>query len=257
MLLSLPDWLFTILVVAACLIVGVGGLLLTRRYVARLHGDAGDNDVVSYYLNTIAVFYGIMMGLIAVGAWQSFHDAGTATALEAGALAALYRDVSGLPEPMRGALQADLREYARYEIDVAWELHRRGLISRGGAERLWRFQDKLQQFQPHNDAERALLVEVYRAYNDLILRRSLRLDGVTAHLPRPLWNFVFVGAVLICAVSWFFRPKSFTMHLWMTVFFAGLIGLEIQLMLIMDHPYRGSIGVSPEAFQTVYDKLMR
>jgi hypothetical protein len=28
-------------------------------------------------------------------------------------------------------------------------------------------------------------------------------------------------------------------------------------LFIMDNPYRGSIGVSPQAFQDVYDMLMR
>jgi hypothetical protein len=37
-------------------------------------------------------------------------------------LAALYRNVSTFPDPKRAELQADLREYARQVIDVAWPL---------------------------------------------------------------------------------------------------------------------------------------
>ena len=66
-----------------------------------------------------------------------------------------------------------------------------------------------------------------------------------------------VGAVLSFAVSWFFQLKSFAMHVWMTAFFAALLGIEIHLLLIMNNPYRGGIGVSPEAFHVVYDMLMR
>jgi hypothetical protein len=33
--------------------------------------------------------------------------------------------------------------------------------------------------------------------------------------------------------------------------------MEIRLLVIMNHPYRGSLDVSPEAFQVVYDMLMR
>ena len=56
------------------------------------------------------------------------------------------------------------------------------------------------------------------------------------------------GATLSFVVSWFFQLKSFTIHAWMTAFFAALLGLEIHLLIIMNHPYRGSLGVSPEAF---------
>jgi hypothetical protein len=252
-----PDWLFGTLVVAVALLIGVGGVLLTRKWVARLHAVALHNEVVSYYLSTVAIFYGIMLGLIAVGVWEGFNSARTAVGVEAGAVAALYRDVTGYPEPQRTALQADLREYTRYEIDVAWALHRQGIISPGGMERLWRFQDKLQAFEPKTEGQTALHSQTPRAYDDLIEKRSLRLDSITSHLPGPLWRFVLVGAVLSFAVSWFFQPQDLKMHLWMTAFFAVLLGLEIHLLFIMDNPYRSSIGVSPQAFQVVYDMLTR
>ncbi len=126
---NLPDWLGGIVVPAIAAIIGMGGVLLSRKWVARLHAVALHNEVVSYYLSTVAIFYGIMLGLIAVGVWEGFNDARTAVALEAGAVAALYRDVSGFPEPDRSALEADLREYTRYEIEEAWALHRQGIIS--------------------------------------------------------------------------------------------------------------------------------
>ncbi len=253
---NLPDWLDGILFILFSVLFGVGGLLATRKWIARLH-IFPHNEAVSYYLSTVAIFYGIMLGLIAVGVWEGYNNARSAVGMEAGALAALYRDVSGYPEPERSALQADLREYARYEIDEAWQLHRKGIISRGGLERLWRFQDRLQAFEPRTDGQRALHAQCLVAFNDLVEKRSIRLDTITSHLPRPLWHFVILGAVLSFAVSWFFQFKSFAMHVWMTALFAAVMGMEIHLLLIMNNPYRGSIGVSPQAFQFVYDMLMR
>ncbi len=255
-LLNLPDGMAGIVFILFAVLFGVGGLLLTRKWIARLQ-VVSHNDAVSYYLSTVAIFYGIMLGLIAVGVWEGYNTARSTVGLEAGALAALYRDVSGYPDPERSALQADLRDYTRYEIDVAWELHRKGIIGRGGLERLWRFQDRLQAFEPRTDGQRALHSQALVAFNDLVEKRSIRLDTVAAHLPRPLWHFVILGAVLSFAVSWFFQFKSFAMHLWMTAVFAALLGMEIHLLLIMNNPYRGSIGVSPQAFQFVYDMLMR
>ena len=254
---NLPDWLVGILFVLFCVLVGVGGLLATRRWIGRLHASVSHNEAVSYYLSTVAIFYGIMLGLIAVGVWEGYDGARSAVGMEAGALAALYRDVSGYPEPERSALQADLREYTRYEIDVAWQAHRQGVITPGGMERLWHFQDRLQTFEPRTQGQEALHHETLRAFNNLIEKRSLRLDTITAHLPGPLWRFVMLGAVLSFAVSWFFQLKSFAMHVWMTAFFAALLGIEIHLLLLMDNPYRGAIGVTPEAFRFVYDMLMR
>jgi len=257
-LVNLPDVVVGILVIAFAVLIGVGGLLITRRWVARLHVTASHNEAVSYYLSTVAIFYGIMLGLIAVGVWEGFDDARTSVGLEAGALAALYRDVSSYPEPARSVLQADVREYTRYEIQDAWPAYRRGELSGGGGmRRLWAFQDHLQAFEPRSQGQEALHIETLRAFNDVVEKRSKRLDSITSRLPRPLWDFVLLGAVLSFVVSWFFELKSFGMHLWMTAFFAALLGMEIHLLLIMNKPYRGSIGVSPDAFQTIYDMLMR
>ncbi len=255
--LNLPDWLYGILAVAFAVLIGVGGLLATRKWIARLHATASHNEAVSYYLSTVAIFYGIMLGLIAVSVWENYNAATTAVALEAGSLSALYRDVSGYPEPYRSALQADLREYTQYEINIAWPEHRQGIITPGGMQRLWRFQGKLQSFEPQTKGQEVLHFETLRAFDDLVRKRSLRLDTITSHLARPLWSFVTLGAVLSFIVSWFFQLKSFTMHVWMTAFFAALLGMEIHLMVIMNHPYRGSLGISPAAFQVVYDMLMR
>jgi hypothetical protein len=255
--LNLPDWLYGVLSIAFAVLIGVGGLLLTRKWISRLHAGGSYNEVVSYYLSTVAIFYGIMLGLIAVSVWEGYNNAVAAVALEAGSLAALYRDVSGYPEPDRGTLQTGLREYTRYEIEVAWAEHRKGIISPGGVQRLWRFQDQLQTFQPKGLGEQALHFETLRAFDDLIQKRSLRLDTITSRLPRPLWHFVFLGATMSFAVSWFFQLKSFTIHVWMTAFFAALLGMEIHLLVIMNHPYRGSLGVRPEAFQVVYNMLMK
>jgi hypothetical protein len=41
---------------------------------------------------------------------------------EAAAVGALFRDVSSFPDPNRTEIQADLRQYVRQVIDVAWLL---------------------------------------------------------------------------------------------------------------------------------------
>ena len=47
------------------------------------------------------------------------------------------------------------------------------------------------------------------------------------------------------------------MHFWMTVMFSGLLGLMILLLAAMDNPFRGRISVGPEAFEMVYEQLMK
>jgi hypothetical protein len=60
---------------------------------------AGTNDVVGYILSCFCVFYGLLLGLIAVAAYQNYAEVDAAVQSEAALLESLYDDVSTYPEP--------------------------------------------------------------------------------------------------------------------------------------------------------------
>src|ERR1041385_3049865 len=108
----MPIWFYTIhslycalFLIAAIEIISMSGLFITRRLILpRLHLEA-TNDAVSGTVQAIGVFYGITVGLIAVGVWNTHSDASDLVSREASAIGGLYRDVSGYPEPLRGELR--------------------------------------------------------------------------------------------------------------------------------------------------------
>ncbi len=72
---DIPSWAFCTLVVSACVLFGVGGLVLTRPLARRIVGPPpGINDIVGNIVQAAGAFYGITLGLIAVGAWQTFGE---------------------------------------------------------------------------------------------------------------------------------------------------------------------------------------
>jgi hypothetical protein len=71
-----------------------------------------------------------------------------------------------------------------------------------------------------------------------------------------LWATVLAGAFLSIAMTWFFDMKSQSMHLWMTVMLASLLGLLIYLLAALDNPFRGEISVGSEPFAIMYSRRM-
>jgi hypothetical protein len=47
------------------------------------------------------------------------------------------------------------------------------------------------------------------------------------------------------------------MHAWMTLLLSALLGLIIFLVAILDKPFWGSVSVSPEALQRMYEQIMK
>jgi hypothetical protein len=254
---DLPNFLFGLLVVAAFVVFGLVGLAATRGWVRRLHVGHSHNDIVGFYLAAVTVFYGITLGLLAVGTWTTYSDVETRVDQEATAVGALYRDISSYPEPARSAMENDLRDYTRQVIDVGWPQQQRGVVPTGASAILSRFQKHLVEFEPTTKSQEIVHAEVYRQFNQLVQSRRGRLDSVTKGLSGPLWTLVLVGALISIALTWFFEMPSLAIHVWMTVLLSALFGLMIFLVAAMDNPFRGKISVGPEPLERVYEQLMK
>jgi len=253
---DVPNWASFLLIVTATLIVGWAGLFALRGWVSRLHGEKNHNEVVSYFFAAVVLFYGVMVGLIAVGVWEQFSATDEKVALEASSLAAVYRDVSAYPEPARSRLQADLRAYAQGVIHNSWPLQRRRIIPTESSQLLWQFQADLAAFQPATNAQGILHEEALRAFNEVVELSRMRLHNVESGLPTAVWVVVALGAVLTLSVSWFFEATTFAVHFWMVTLTALLLGAIIWLLVALDHPFLGEVSIGPEPFERVLATVM-
>jgi Protein of unknown function (DUF4239) len=254
---DLPNWLFGVLTIAVTVAIGLAGLYATRKWVQRVHGDRhSHNEVVTAYLGAVCVFYGITLGLFAVATWQNYTDVETRVGDEAAAVGTLYRDVSSFPDPNRTELQEDLRQYVRQVIDVAWPQQRKGIVPEDDGLKLSILQAHLSRFEPSTEGQKVIYAEVYRGFNAIAEFRGRRLQSVHGGLAGPLWTIVLAGAFLSIAMTWFFDMKSQSMHVWMTVMLAGLLGLLIYLLGALDNPFRGEISVGPQPFEIMYSRRM-
>src|SRR5215470_12269509 len=130
----MPTWLYQVSPTLSAIVmlvfietVAFIGLMFTRRFVIpRLHYHDGANDAVSGTVQAIGVFYGVTVGLIAVGVWNTSSNAAELVSREATAIGSLYRDVSGYPAPIRDELRGKLREYTVFVIDKAWPAQKIG-----------------------------------------------------------------------------------------------------------------------------------
>ena len=119
----MPTWLYEVSPPIAALIIvafveftALIGLVLARRYlIPQLHYDEGANDAVSGTVQAIGVFYGITVGLIAVGVWNTSSSGSELVSREAASIGEVDRDVNSYPSPLREELRAKLREEAELE----------------------------------------------------------------------------------------------------------------------------------------------
>jgi len=245
-------------IIGSLCLLAIGGLLLVRRRVLpRLRVHAEDSHFSGAIVHSVMVFYGLAVALIAVNVFETYADVSKIISQEATDLAALYRDVSSYPEPIRPQLQRELRIYVDYVIREAWPMQQRGQTPRGGVERMNRFQAMLITFEPATEGQKILHAETLRAYNNMIHARRLRLDAVHTGLPGVMWIVILVGAVISLSASFFFKVDDALLHGILVTLLAMFIGLVIFMIFALERPFRGDLGLRPESYQLIYDQLMK
>jgi hypothetical protein len=232
------------------------GTLICRPFLRLLvRRLPGGNDLIGYVLSCYCVFYGLLLGLIAVAAYQNFIETDRAVSEEAAAVTALYRDVTCYPDPDRTELQGLLREYIRYVIKEGWPLQRQGLVPTEDGKMLTGFLARLAEFEPKTRGQEIIHAETFSAFNDVTKLRRLRLFRVRTGIPAIMWYVVVIGAFLNIAFVWLFDMKLIS-HLFLGGMLSFFIGTVICLIAAMDNPFRGEVSIGPDAFMNVYETLM-
>jgi hypothetical protein len=246
-----PGWLFALFSAGAWIVLSVGGMLITRRHVPRVLGERWErNDVVGFYLNAVGVFYGIALGLIAVGAWQNHSDVDGRISLEAATISALRSDIRSFPSPYNTELSGHLNDYVEFVVHCAWKSHAQGQIAKAG-EYLKPFREQLNTFEPQNLGQSNLQAEAMHQYNEMLRLKRLRDDAPAHGLPGAVWVVVLCGGLLNLVLTWLFVIAPVRVHVILNTLIATVIGLLIFLIAAMDAPFRGSLQVTPAAFAAI------
>ncbi|HEV3163342.1 MAG TPA: DUF4239 domain-containing protein [Isosphaeraceae bacterium] len=255
---DIPTWALATLLVVVFNALSLGGLYGTRPLARRvLRGSTENNDLVSYFVAAVGVFYGLALGLIAVATWQNFTDVDGLVSKEAASLAALYRDLDGYPQPLRGQFEQRLRDYTKFIIDHDWPAHQQGRTPEDSAVLLDDLQDSILAYEPTKESEKIAHSEALKSLDNVMEQRRLRLQAVSTGLPASLWIVVVVGALLNIVLTNCFWVENLTIHAILVSILATFIALLIFLTAAMDNPFRGEFSVSSDAYQTVLENVMK
>jgi hypothetical protein len=253
----LPLWLLALVFSALFLALTWLGIRLARPWVDRWAGSDGEwNHVMGHVIASHGVLYGILLALLALGALENRAGLIEIVGTEAASLGALYRDSSGYPEPMRSEMKSRLHEYCTYVIEVAWPAQKHGKIPTGGVERLNEFQDMLIAFEPQTKGQEILHSQTLLQYNKFIEARRQRIYYAEHGLPSPMWWVVAAGALLGIGLLSLLHVRQPSAHFVLAGSLSLTTGLVIFLLAAMDHPLRGGIAVTPEAFEIIQHNLM-
>ncbi|WP_246744673.1 DUF4239 domain-containing protein [Methylocystis sp. Sn-Cys] len=233
----------------------VACIFLCRPYSRRwIHGRRNANDMIGFSLQSFAALYGILLGLLAVEAYQDFSSVKDAVSKKALTFATLRHNLDGLPAPVSGALQEDLRDYAVEALETHWPKDVTTPPPTGASPILRRMLGRLLAFQPATKSEELVYGEVFRQVNLLIEQRRLLLSSEGNGIPGAMWAVVYIGAFLFILLMCLFDMEAHV-HVLLGATTALFLGAVVFLIAALDNPFRGGVTVDPAPIVEMRDAL--
>lgn len=245
-------------VVGVTIVVAIAGLALVapRVRLSGLHARF-DNGTITGLLSALIGVYAVAAGLTAVAVWGNMGEAAADVGAEAAAIAALYRDLDGYPQPLRNQTRQALTAYTEYVINQEWPLHQKGELPRNTHRGIEEARQAVLAFEPMTEGQKIMHAQVVRSYNRLLETHWRRLQAFTdTALPVELWVVVILLGALAIASCFLLRVDTFALHATITMLVAAPISLVLYFIAVSDHPFQGGISVSAEPYRAVLEKLM-
>jgi hypothetical protein len=243
---------FTIVAVGSIIF----GLLIVKPVLRILMGSGPNlNTSIGYGTSAFSLFYGLLLGLLTVAAYQNSERVREAILGEATAISSFYSDMGLYPEPIRSELKAMLRDYVLFTIHREWAAHRKGQILDGGINRANALRQQLAVFEPVTESQKIIHAEVINNFQNFNRARQQRLMGVTTAIPNVLWYAVLVGAainiLLLVALRMPLR-QQFVLGTITAVF----LGVILFVIVALDRPLRSISGLDPSPIKILWDRQM-
>lgn len=255
---SHPTWEVIIAVCSVVIGIALLGLIPFHRLVdweAREH----DTSMVGLSYALTGGIYAVVLAFVAVGTYEALDKSTAIASSEANSLSGLVYLSSGLPTDLAITVREDIAKYVDIVTEKEWknqqDYHMDEANFTEGWAQLRRLSLDIASYEPATAGQATVKLEMEHSINALFSSRRARLLAASAHLPDAVWQMLIVGLVFITFYVYLFGPHSFGIHMACTGLTMLSIGLVFSLIIGLDYPFRGELGVDDDAFVAVKESI--
>jgi hypothetical protein len=207
------------------------------------------NDVAAAMFSIVGVTYAVLLGFVAMLAWEGFNRAKAASYAEAALVLNVSNVAAGYAEPERAAMERNIAGYAKDVITIEWPAQAEGRRSdRAGAD-LNALDRMAVGLQPLTSAESNIQAQLLASLAQLRAARQERMLAAETTIPAIVWTVLLLGGGLTIAFASFLGVSSLAMHLAMSSALAVSGALVLILIVALANPFRGNFRVSTAPFE--------
>lgn len=245
---TFPTWSISLVIVAGFVIFAVVGQRIVRRKFPSV--AAGEhNELAGRLLGVLMAMFGLILAFTIVSLYQAMKVADVGVQNEATLLSLIHRDSRVFEPEVRDEIDAVMGEYLHEVVNVEWEFMSEGSFSPRTTELIGELYRVFESYEPESHAQQTFYGDAVGKLNDVAAARRTRIGDAEEELPREFQILIFTGAFVLLGFMWLFGSSYPASQSLMTGGIALLVGLNLMLVVILDHPFAGDVAVSSDAFK--------
>lgn len=248
-----PSSIMGLFVVTLTLLLALGGYAFFRRTV-RVRPAPEEQSMTIAMVSVITTINSLLIAFAAINVWGAYADAAHNVDMEATTAGELARDLAAFGEaPAAQAVDA-LHAYLDGVVHVEWP--RMQQEAAGDTQSELRFDtlfNEVNQIQPRDERQRALLGEVLKRVNELAKLRDQRLLSLDVAMPATLWAVMLIASAISFLLLYTLPGTMFNVALISA--WALTLGLAFFFVLAVDRPFAGRVSVGPQPLAHVVEAM--
>lgn len=233
------------LFVGLVVLISIGAGLLVHRFVPYAVLEQ-HNEIAGFVFAVLGVIYAVLLGFLAVGAWQHLQNAEDRTYEEAARLIVVYRKADNFPQ--NHMLRSELRAYVSEIINRSWPALQHGGSDEQVIDMGERLANHIRHLPVRTSAQQNLDAAMIASMDEALVDRDSREAVADVGMSIFLWGILMAGAVFTIGFSYLFAYRTRGSLIAIVGLLAAMVGLVLYLVAAVDYPYRGEIRIGPEAF---------
>jgi hypothetical protein len=207
------------------------------------------NDIIGWQVTILSTIYAVMMGFMLFAVWERYLTADVNAEAEANCLVSVFRLADGLPPEQRDQVHRLARQYADIVIEQEWPTMHTGGLSSSGNKTIQRLWEVVLATKADTMAEQASVSQALAEISTMTEHRRVRQHDSQTKLPGVLWMVLILGGVITMFSACLFGVDSFPLHCIQAMSLALLIALILVAIAEIDHPFQGTVHLSPNGFE--------
>jgi len=255
-LVQLPVWLFVLIAALGTVLVVQLGLYLKYRFFPNIQVSGEDNQSANILIRLVSTLFIVMLAFMVISIWKDYDTQRTNTEQEACVLGNLYRDARGTNPKVEAEVQALVRNYTKTVVEDGWPKMQNGHESKIA----WRSFNDLYGYviriNPETKQEEIIYARLIGHINQLATFRRLRhLRNMVPSMPDFMTGIIIIASFVNIFFSYLLKVNNRKMHHLMVGMGGLMISLAFSLILLLNHPYRGSTMVSVKPLKNLLDDV--